>query len=145
MFSSLPVVPPAGLACRRPARMTARTCLAAVTLAATATASALAAPPPGTDLGSATHKWFEKQHNVRGELCCDVSDGHILDEKDVRMKDGAYEVRIDGVWFRVGPSEMRDAVRGGPNPTGHPIVWYTRTITPLPGWVISCFAPGTLF
>jgi hypothetical protein len=63
----------------------------------------------------------------------------------VRMIEGAYEVRIEGVWFPVSPSAMRDAIRGGPNPTGHPVVWYTRTFTHFPGFVISCFAPGTLF
>jgi hypothetical protein len=117
----------------------------AVCLAAVTSLSALAAPPPGTDLTSPTHLWFEKQHNVRGQLCCDVSDGHLLDDRDVRMVNEAYEVRIEGVWFQVGPAEMRDPVRGGPNPTGRPVVWYTKTIMPLPGFVISCFAPGSLF
>ncbi len=124
--------------------MTSKTLLA-VLIGAAANGSVVAAPPPGTDLTSPTHAWFEQQHNVKGQLCCDVSDGHMLDEKDVRMKGGIYEVRIEGVWFPVGPSEMRDPIRGGPNPTGHPIVWYTRTITRLPGLIISCFAPGTLF
>jgi hypothetical protein len=119
--------------------------IAAAFVAAAVNAGALAAPPPGTDLSSPTHKWFEMQYNTQGELCCDVSDGHMIDERDVRMTEGAYEVRIDGEWYPVGPSAMRDAVRGGPNPTGHPIVWYTRTFTRLPGLVISCFAPGTLF
>jgi hypothetical protein len=123
--------------------MTVRALL--VLFAAASAASALAAPPPGTDLTSPTHIWFEKQHNARGQLCCDVSDGHMLDDRDVRMTGDVYEVRIEGVWFPVGPSEMRDPVRGGPNPTGHPVVWYTRTILPAPGYVISCFAPGTLF
>ena len=126
-------------------KMTARTLLSALISTAGASAPAPAKPPPGTDLTSPVHRWFEQQYSVKGKLCCDVSDGHLLEDKDVRMTRNGYEVNIDGTWFQVSPSQMRDAIRGGPNPTGHPIVWYTRTITPLPGAVISCFAPGTLF
>jgi hypothetical protein len=124
--------------------MNARALLTVSVIAMAASPAALTAPPPGTDLNSPTHIWFEQQHNVRGQPCCANSDGHILDDKDVRTRDGAYEVQIEGIWYPVRPDAMRDPLRGGPNPTGHPIVWYTRTFTTLPGVVISCFAPGTL-
>jgi hypothetical protein len=129
---------------RQEVKMCFNVLLTASVIAAVATSVALALPPPGTDLNSPVHFWFEKQYNLRGERCCDVSDGHILEDKDVRTRAGGYEVQIEGKWYPIRPEVMRDPVRGGANPTGHPIVWYTRTITIKPGLVISCFAPGTL-
>ena len=104
---------------------------------------ALAAPPPETDLNSSLHWWFERQHSIHGAWCCDLSDGHLLDDQDWRAVGAGYEVRIAGVWFPVAESAMRDP-SGGENPTGHAIVWYT--IPPRGGApTIYCFAPGTLY
>jgi hypothetical protein len=129
---------------QREIKMTVKALLIASAITVAAGTSALPAPPPGTDLDSPIHIWFERQQNVRGQSCCANSDGHMLDDKDVRIKGGTYEVLIEGTWYPVRLDAMRDSVRGGPNPTGHPIVWYTRTFTSTPGLSISCFAPGTL-
>src|SRR5579872_4149200 len=88
-------------------------------------ASAMGAPPPGTDLNSPTHKWFEAQHSVTGAWCCDLSDGHVLEDTEWRQGSVGYEVKISGIWQRVPDTAARDP-HGGPNPTGKAIVWYTN-------------------
>lgn len=105
------------------------------------TVSAVAAPPPGTDLDGPTHAWFAAQHAVNGVWCCDVSDGHLLADDAWRAGEGAYEVLIGGRWYRVPPGALRDP-KGGPNPTGHAIVWYAAGAY---GVHIFCFAPGFQF
>jgi hypothetical protein len=103
-----------------------------------------AAPPPGTDLDSPTHKWFHDQYSVKGVWCCDVSDGHLLDDEDWRPsghsdeKQSGYEVRISGRWLPIPSEAMRDP-QGGPNPTHKAVVWYTISEV---GVLIYCFAPG---
>ena len=99
------------------------------------------APPPGTDLNSALHAWFDRQHNVKGGWCCRLSDGHILADDEWRATGNGYQVKIDGDWFDITPNALRDPV-GGPNPTGHAIVWYLKHS----GFGVSiyCFAPGTM-
>src|ERR1700742_5103664 len=81
-----------------------------------------AAPPPDIDLNSPVHAWFEHQHSVIGNWCCNVADGHILSASDWRISGGRYEVRIDQTWYDVPPTSLRDP-SGGPNPTGQAIVW----------------------
>ena len=100
--------------------------------------TALADPPANIDLSSPTHAWFEQQHATDGAWCCNVSDGHILDDSDWRHGSSAYEVRINGDWLTIPLDAMRDP-KGGPNPTGHAIVWYTVNEY---GIRIYCFAPG---
>lgn len=104
---------------------------------------ALAAPPPGMDPNSPTHQWFEAQHSIGGAWCCDVSDGHVLDDKDWDNlgPNGAYRVRIGAQWFVIPSDVVRDP-EGGPNPTGHAVAWYLPT---PPGFHIYCFAPGYLY
>lgn len=98
----------------------------------------LAAPPP--DANPELHGWFDRQYSVKGTYCCDVSDGHILDEEDWRSVGTGYEVRINGKWLAIPPDAIRDSKRGGANPTGHAIVWYRIDVT---GTVtIFCFAEG---
>ena len=36
-----------------------------------------------------------------------------------------------------------DPDKGGPNPTGHPVVWYSRKFLDANTILIYCFAPGT--
>lgn len=98
----------------------------------------IAAPPPGTDLDGPVHKWFHDQRSADGSSCCDLADGHVLDEEDWRMTGVSYEVRINGAWFPVPAKALRDP-KGGPNPTGKPIAWYDANSY---GVVIYCFAPG---
>ena len=101
---------------------------------------AAADPPPGTDLSSSTHAWFERQHSAAGAWCCDVADGHLLDDKGWRMGPAGYEVRIfpDGGFIPIPSDALRDP-SGGPNTTGHAIVWYRVNEYGLKVW---CFAPG---
>src|SRR6202012_1408253 len=87
-------------------------------------APAYADPPPGTDLNSPLHAWFERQHSVAGGWCCDLGDGKILDDDDWRGMDGHYQVRIDAKCLPIADDKLRDTATGGRNPTGHAIVWY---------------------
>jgi hypothetical protein len=102
-------------------------------------AVAIAAPPPGTDLDSPLHAWFERQRATNGALCCSVADGHILNDDEWRATGNAYEVRIARRWYPVPDGALRD-VSGGLNPTQHAVVWYSMWGTDLH---IYCFAPGT--
>ena len=111
----------------------------ALILTACWTFPAEAAPPDNPD--PALHAWFERQHSVSGAWCCDVSDGHFIDDSDVRAAGDHYEVFIEGAWQAVPNDAMRDPNYGGPNETGRPIVWYL--VTPDGGIRIYCFAPGT--
>jgi hypothetical protein len=101
-------------------------------------APCLAAPPPGTDLDSPTHTWFERQHSITGGWCCNLADGHILADTDWRIVADHYDVWIDGAWHPVPANAMRDP-NGGPNPTGHAVAWWVKTGREI---VILCFAPG---
>lgn len=94
-----------------------------------------AEPPAGADM--TLHAWFERQHNLNGGWCCDIADGHVLEDEDTRIIGGQFEVSINGAWRKIAPWMMRQSAFDDPNPTGHPIVWYM-------GSAIYCFAPGTM-
>jgi hypothetical protein len=100
-----------------------------------------AAPPPDTGRDVALHSWFEHQHSLTGDWCCNVADGHILDEAEWRASGDYYEVWIDHAWRVVPETAVRDP-RGGPNPTGHAVVWWTKVGTEI---MIHCFGPGNGF
>ena len=95
-----------------------------------------AAPPPDAD--PQRHLWFEQQRSIAGTWCCNVADGHVLDDSDWRTASKHYEVRLAGAWFVVPALALRDS-RGGPNIIGHAIVWY---VIMEAGVQIMCFAPG---
>lgn len=97
-----------------------------------------AAPPAGYDPNSPTHRWFEAQYSRGGQWCCNVADGHLLEDSDWRLIGDHYEVKLFGVWRSISADALRDP-KGGPNPTGHAIVWYLVTEF---GLHIYCFAPG---
>jgi hypothetical protein len=97
--------------------------------------TAYAAPPPNPD--PVLHAWFDNQYSLAGGWCCRIADGHILSDEEWRSGARGYEVFIGGEWRTVEPETMRNTVRGGPNPTGHAIVWHDA------GFRIWCFAPGT--
>jgi len=108
--------------------------------------SSYADPPPGTDLTSPLHDWFERQHSIAGAWCCDLSDGHILEDEDWRITStsgnaSGYEIHTAGRWVGVPTTAIRDT-NGGPNPTGKAIAWYR--LDPEYGIRIYCFAPGTM-
>ena len=100
----------------------------------------LADPPPGAD--PVLHDWFDKQHSIKQVYCCNVSDGHILDDQDWHSTGTGYEIRVNGKWFPVPPDAMRDVITGGPNPTGHAVAWYAVLPWYNDGVLIYCFAPG---
>jgi len=109
-------------------------------LAIATACGAFASPPPGTDLNSAIHKWFEEQHVPSGDpqagmSCCSYSDGHILEEEDWRIRDQHYEIRVGEGWYRVRDTQVLSTN----NPTGKPVAWYNKYSS---GVVIFCFTPG---
>lgn len=115
---------------------------------------AYGAPPPGAQIDPALHAWFERQYSRDGSWCCNVSDGHILDESDWRISDAFlfgmvpyYEVQIGGKWYPIDEKKIHVNAENDPNPTGHAIVWYAISDDPfMTGQVIIfCFAPGTSF
>lgn len=85
------------------------------------------------------YEWFRKQYSVKGQWCCNESDGHSLLETEWRIKGNTYEVLIEGVWFTINPEQM---IRDPGNPTGMAAIWYMKTNGNVH---IYCFAPGMLF
>lgn len=132
--------------------------------------AALAKPPPGADLNSPEHAWWQcqRQPGTR-QICCDISDGHNLSDQDWRMvghKDGrvltsdyndepgadvGYQVRVGGRWYDVPPGKVLAQARNcGPEPDlatrADAKVWYDPDINmygKITSIVIYCFMPGT--
>ena len=100
--------------------------------------SSVAEPPPGIDAEGPIHSWFEHQHSVSGEWCCKLADGKILSDSEWRISGGHYDVWLSNKW-RLVPSSALRSPEGGPNPTGHAIVWWKRFEHEV---IILCFAPG---
>lgn len=101
--------------------------------------SSFAAPPPDIDPNGPVHSWFEHQHSISGEWCCKLADGKILSDSEWRVSGGRYEVWLRSKW-RLVPSKSLRSPNGGPNPTGHAIVWWTHFESEI---IILCFAPGS--
>ena len=85
--------------------MRASRLLAALLLVAV---SAHASPPPGTDLSSPEHAWWECHHDpADGKVCCNVADGHVLKDDDWKIgPDGHYKIRVETSWFDVPQSKV---------------------------------------
>jgi hypothetical protein len=77
--------------------------------------------------------WFKRQRSPAGVPCCDVSDGY---RTAYEVRNGAYWVPIDGVWWEV---PAKAVIRGAGNPVGEAIVWYVNHGGSI---VISCFVPA---
>ena len=116
---------------------------------------AIARPPPGADLSSEAHRWWECI-NRNGASCCALQDGHALDDAHWRQtprSDGTvvYEVQVEGVWYDVSPALVVTAGACGPDPD--PLtrtmakLWFTplrmggRIVTIY----IACFMAGTQY
>lgn len=97
--------------------------------------------PPGAT--GQYHDWFARQTNSRGEICCDIADGRILDLSQTRQTDAGWEVRVPaglpavsglsgkaGEWIPV-PLENVIYVE---NPTFMPVAWFYAG-------VVRCFVP----
>ena len=115
--------------------MRAITAAACVGLFATCVASA-------RDLGqyagvdAETRAWFSSLRNQKGEVCCDVADGHQIEDPSWRITGEGYAVKIDALgWRPISP----DSVVAGTNRMGYAIVW----IWPVNSLTIRCFMPGT--
>jgi hypothetical protein len=56
----------------------------------------------GGHIDDPNHAWFEHQRNSAGKSCCEIADGHRVDDADWKS-DGAghYQVRLDGKWIPV--------------------------------------------
>jgi hypothetical protein len=121
---------------------------------------AYGAPPPGADLQSAEHRWWECWHapdfdyggyRVPGSSCCSEADGHNLSDSDWRVKpdSSGYQVRVENAWFDVPPSAVVRDQNCGPEPNvqhrAEAKVWYkinrglSGAITAL---TIHCFRVG---
>jgi len=122
------------------------------------TAPALARPPPGTDMQSAAHLWWECHvQPVNKKVCCRESDGHVLGDHEwraVERADGArvYQVRVHFKWYDVpSGTVINDFRRCGPDPEpAHRTmakIWYAP-IWDGDGIVdirIYCFIAGTMY
>jgi hypothetical protein len=118
---------------------------------------AMAAPPPGADLRSPEHAWWECHLQPATKVsCCHEADGHVLGDDEWRIREGAggtvYQVHVGAKWFDV-PQEavVNDTNHCGaePDPVKRPMakVWY-YPIWGLGGVMnikIRCFIVGTMY
>src|SRR5258708_22838649 len=77
--------------------------------------------------------WFKGVRSPTGVPCCDISDGHRT-EYDVRQ--GAYWVPINGLWWRV---PERAIIRNARNPLCEAVLWDFRLRRNIE---IRCFLPA---
>lgn len=87
----------------------------------------------GKYANSPLHDWVSNLKNPAGGLCCDMADGHRLEDVDWKGEpDGTYSVRIDGKWVKLD----KDQIITEPNKMGTAMVWiYMGRIT--------CFIAGS--
>lgn len=113
-----------------------------------------AEPPPGTDLNSPEHAWWDCHKMPRGGAsCCGTADGHTLSDSEWRLAPAAkgYQVLIGGQWADVPKdSVLHDADKCGPDPKddGRSLakVWWSLSITDDNDQPrILCFIPGQMY
>lgn len=98
----------------------------------------LALPSHARDLdgqyaNSPNHEWFARQHNKQHTSCCEIADGHHLDDADWKADDkGNYWVHIDGEWRQVPDDAV---INPKDRPVNYAVVWIYHG-------VIYCFMPG---
>lgn len=85
----------------------------------------------GKYANSPNSEWVKSRHNKQGTSCCEVADGHRLDDVDWKSDGDTYSVRIEGQWVKIPP----DHVLTEPNVIGPAMVWIWNGV-PL------CFIPG---
>lgn len=105
--------------------------------------------------------WYDAQYSASsgdaqmGQSCCLTADGHPYDSSWTPNADGS--VTLDGIGVIIPAYRILDGetvvfydntgakiVRGGPNPTGHPIVWSNSNNLADENTTIYCFSPGAL-
>lgn len=115
--------------------------------------AAFAAPPPGTDLDSPRHLWWEcHKQPVNGISCCSEADGHSLKDTEWGSDGNHYQVRVEGEWFPVPDNTilMGDACGADPqeDARSEAKVWYLISRGPsnmIEALHVLCFEPGTLY
>lgn len=78
------------------------------------------------------HSWFERQKNQAGGLCCEIADGHRIEDADWGWKDGHYWIRLDGKTFIVPDEAVIDPKD---RPVDYAVVWIWNG-------KITCFMSG---
>src|SRR5690348_2677221 len=69
---------------------------------------------------SPNSEWVKNLRSPGGMPCCDLSDGHRLEDVDWKGEpDGTYSVRIDGQWVKL----EKDQIITEPNRLGVAVVW----------------------
>lgn len=118
----------------------------------------LAKAPPGTDLNSPEHAWWEcNVQPASGLLCCREADGHVLRDRDWHVQpkaDGSkrYQIRVQGRWYDVPPrAVINEDARCGPEPDidkrSMAKAWYAPTWDgdQIVSIDIYCFEAGTMY
>jgi hypothetical protein len=114
---------------------------------------AMAAPPPGTDLRSPEHLWWECQRTPETQKkCCAEADGRNLSDSEWRQSSSGYQVRVGGRWFDVPPEAVIPGTgRCGPEPDvehrSEAKVWFVLLLPKGNSFaiLINCFMAGTLY
>ncbi len=97
----------------------------------------------GKYAASPDREWFKNLTSPKGGLCCDVADGHAIEDPDWEMVTDAdrpdlhYRVRLDGEWRDVYDQNVVSQV----NRTGKAFVW---TVYDHGFLFPRCFMPGNL-
>ena len=88
----------------------------------------------GGHIDDPNHAWFEHQRNSAGKPCCEIADGHRVDDADWKS-DGAghYQVRLDGKWIPVPDAAV---INPHDRPIDYAVVWIWHG-------EILCFMPGS--
>lgn len=88
----------------------------------------------GQYANSPNHDWFASQKNQNGTSCCDVADGHRVEDADWKSdSDGHYWVRLEEKWVIVPDQAV---INPKHRPVDYAVVW-------IYNGVIFCFMVGT--
>ncbi|WP_249164400.1 hypothetical protein [Bradyrhizobium jicamae] len=79
--------------------------------------------------------WYKSLRSEQGEWCCDGADVNHLTDPQWTIKDGQYQVFLEGEWVKVPPEKL---VKGN-NRVGFALAW-RMYIDGHP--VVRCFMPG---
>jgi hypothetical protein len=123
-----------------------KTITTAVVALALACAAAAVAVPARADVltGAERGQWVSQLRSLRGDRCCDDSDGE--DTYWEASRDGTYRVFVLGAWVAV-PGE---ALVAGPNLIGTARLWLQSAEYDERGALVAfsgvrCFLPGAAY
>jgi hypothetical protein len=101
-----------------------------------ATASYAAPPEPSSrdaQIMAPFIAWIHDQHADNGQWCCDVSDGRPLDDDEIRINNGHYEVLFTTKHWSTGDNQWhpvaKESLLNQFSPLGMPIAWLSATGT----------------